>query len=81
MGGNCSVKKCDPLLYKNDECEEGENITMSLYADYITGDLNLDVFDLVNLVKSMLYFMQFWHHHLEYFYSSCMEKSSSQFFL
>ena len=23
----------------------------------------------------MLYFMQLWHHYLEYFYSSCMEKS------
>ena len=40
---------------KNDECEEeGENITISLYgllADYIMGDLNLDL-DPVNLIKS-----------------------------
>ena len=31
----------------------------------------------------MLYFMQLWHHYLEYFYSSCMEKSSghTEFFI
>ena len=29
----------------------------------------------------MSYFMQIWHHYLEYFYSSCMEKSSGHSFL
>ena len=41
------VPKVIITYWRNDECEEeGENITISLYgllADYVMGDLNLDV--------------------------------------
>ena len=40
------VPKVIITYWKNDECEEGENITISiseLLADYVMGDLNLDV--------------------------------------
>ena len=41
------VPKVVITYWKNDECEEeGDNVTLTLYgllADYIMGDLNLDV--------------------------------------
>ena len=43
-----SSKKSQVVItyWKNDECEEGDNVTLALYgllADYMMGDLNLDV--------------------------------------
>ena len=40
------VPKVVITYWKNDECEEGDNVTLTLYgllADYMMRDLNLDV--------------------------------------